>query len=118
MQVLLVSNDLMVRSLVEGAARRASAQLAVAGAASEALERCRHAAGVVLVDLQLADLDISELVAAVRQSADNPTIIGFAPHVHEATLQAALDHGCDEVVSRGGLDRQIDELLMRGGAAD
>ena len=114
MQILLVSGDLMVRSLVEGAARRVGAQLAVAGTHDEAITSFRDAAGFVIVDLQLPQLDIVELVTAIRQVAVRATIIGFAPHVHAAKLIEARDGGCDEVVSRGSLDRQIDELLLGG----
>ena len=67
---------------------------------------------LVIVDLSLPGLDLGELIAGLRALPNSPrTIVGFAPHVHEAALLAAQQAGCDVVMSRGQFNAQLDELL-------
>jgi CheY-like chemotaxis protein len=116
MQLILLSQDLMSGARLEGAARKAGLVLRTAGNPAAAIEAASAPeARLLLIDLQVAGLDIAAVVAAARKGAsehNNPlAILAYGPHVHEDRLAAARAAGCDAVVSRGQLDRQADSLL-------
>ena len=115
MKLLLLSNDLMIGSCVEGAARQHGLtmqtvrdQQAAVDFASEADSR------VLIVDLRVPGLDVDALVKAVRDGRElHLPIVACAPHVHEAKLAAAREAGCDAVITRGQLDREVGEIVGR-----
>jgi CheY-like chemotaxis protein len=67
----------------------------------------------VLVDLTTPGLDVRELIAKLRAGERPPSVVAYAPHVHEQTLAAAAEAGCDLVLTRGQFNGQIDGLLER-----
>jgi DNA-binding response OmpR family regulator len=113
MSVLLVTNDLLAASRVEGAALRAGKSLRTLSS-PDALSAEFDTAPprLVLVDLNTPEIDVREIVRAAKCAGrSGPKIIAFGPHVHESRLAAARDAQCDVVVSRGQFFAQIDMLL-------
>ncbi len=111
MKLLLLSNDLMIGSCVEGAARQHELtmvtvrdQQAAIDAASEG--DCR----ALIVDLRLPGLNIGDLVESVKEHLP---VVACAPHVHETRLAAAREAGCDVVLTRGQLDRELGAVLEK-----
>ncbi len=114
MQLVLLSTDLMISSLVAGAAQQHELTVVTVSDQAAALAAAGdEQARVMVVDLRLAGLDIAALMESLRTNAnDTVRVVAFAPHVHEANLAAAQAAGCDEVVTRGQFDR--DAALIFG----
>lgn len=111
MRVLLITNDLMARSQIEGAVRRADGELIVASSAANLpAEETLAAIDYVVIDLSTLDGAVTEVVKRIR-SASSAKIAAFAPHVHEARLASASEAGCDEVVSRGQIEARVSQLM-------
>jgi DNA-binding response OmpR family regulator len=115
MNVLLLSGDLMTQSRVEAAARRCDISLRAAFDTENMLATCaKSPTTVVIVDLTLSIVDIVSIVAQLKSlPGARPAIIAFGPHVHETLLAAAIEAGCDEVLSRGQFFAQLDAILAR-----
>jgi DNA-binding response OmpR family regulator len=115
MTVVLISNDLMGASRLEGAARAAGVEFHHSGDLEEAIDNCAaKSVRLVLVDLGTVGQDIAVVVARLRQLAGRaPAIIAFGPHVHTAALDAAKVAGCDAVLSRGQLMSQAQALVAQ-----
>lgn len=102
--ILLVSPDLMLTSRVAGL-------VATIGGALETVSLCTAqpkgaAFDLVLIDLGSLRPPADELLAQLRGTLSQPTaprIVAFGPHVHKDRLQAALDAGADDAISRGEL---------------
>lgn len=118
MIVVLLTNDLMVSSRVEGAAAKAGVKFKAASTIAAMAAECRREpASLVVVDLSVSSLDVNALVCEIKSlGGDQPVILAFGPHVHEALLAAARAAGCDEVMSRGQFFAQLD-VIMRQAAA-
>ncbi len=114
MNVLLVSGDLMIHSMVEGAVRAIGAELVVASGATCVTQATTHAPQFVLLDLGGNLPELAELVPQLRTAAPVAKLIAFGPHVHAAKLTAARAAGCDEVLTRGQFHAGIGELLKFG----
>ena len=120
MNVLLLSRDLMLLSRTQGAANKLGLTLGNANDAAQAIEaaqagECRG----VIIDLRLPGLNIGELVPQLRATRDQElAIIACGPHVHEASLMAAREAGCDVVATRGQFDRDAETLLQHFVDAD
>jgi CheY-like chemotaxis protein len=112
--VVFLTSDLMFSSRVLGAANALGLKLQlVAGndVAGKLSSECR----LVLVDLSLPGLKLSEAIAAIRETAPAAQIIAYGPHVDEQALAAAQAAGADLVLSRGQFDKQYAELLRQLG---
>jgi DNA-binding response OmpR family regulator len=114
MRLILVSNDLMVVSRVQGAAIRAGGTVQAVLSVAIADESLRgEAAELVIVDLGSPMRDLETFVAKWKsESSTPPRIVAFGPHVHEVRLAAARAAGCDVVLSRGQFFAQVDALLI------
>ena len=119
MTVVLLSRDLMGASRIEGAARQAGAQFRMFANLDAATECCAtQPVALVIVDLATAGLDVAAVVERLKSESErSPTIVAFGPHVHVASLEAAKDAGCDEVLSRGQFMSQLDTIFERYTAA-
>jgi CheY-like chemotaxis protein len=109
--VVLFTRDLMCSSRVTGAAVAAGARVRVAMSAAELLAQ---AAGerLVILDLESPGADPAELLPRLRSLSPSPSkVIAFGPHVRAATLQAAHDAGCDEVLTRGEFYARVKDIL-------
>ena len=104
MNLLLLSQDLMLTARTEGVARKLGMTVVTRRDLSAAdWDSCR----LLVVDLSLPGLDIPNVV----KQAVVP-VIACGPHVHEARLADARQAGCDLVVSRGQWDRDAERLCQ------
>lgn len=110
MQVLLISTDLMVASMLQGPADAAGLELVTARPASVA-ERADSSTTVALIDLASPMLDVLQLVEDLREAAPAAQLIAFGPHVHVDKLELARQAGCDRVMSRGELHAKAHALM-------
>lgn len=111
MTILLLSGDLACVATVSGAANRAGHELRTAMNAA-AIDDKLTGVGLAILDLNVAGLDLGELVPRLRsQLPSGAAIVAFGPHVHETKLAAATDAGCDRVLSRGQFHARLDALL-------
>jgi DNA-binding response OmpR family regulator len=115
MRIVLLSTDLMLMSAAQGVADRHGASVQTAANADAALAACAEPEVKLLaIDLKMRPLDISALVAALRAERPTPLhILAGGPHVQEASLAAARDAGCDEVVTRGQFEARLDAAVAR-----
>ena len=101
--ILLISPDLMLTSQLSGLAAGIDSTL-------ETLSCCDATAtggrfDLVLIDLgNLRDSPTDLLRQLTGSLAQQPgAIVAFGPHVHKERLDAAVQAGCTEAVSRGEL---------------
>ncbi len=110
---LFLTTDLLFSSEVLAAASAQGLSLQTVSSTEQLLRRAAdNPPRVVLVDLSLPGLDISQVVGQLRQlSAPPRAVVAYGPHVHTAKLEAAHRAGCDKVLSRGQLSRDMAEVL-------
>ncbi len=120
MNIVLLSRDLMLLSRAQGAANKLGISLGNVNEPAQALAAAQdEECGGVVIDLRLPGLNIGELVAQLRASRDQKlSVIACGPHVHEASLMAAREAGCDMVATRGQFDRDAEAILQRCFAGD
>jgi DNA-binding NarL/FixJ family response regulator len=113
MDIVLLSNDLMVVSRVSGAAAASGAVVRVAANATAAISLLSaRAAELVVIDLGLPALDLESLISDIKADSMHPAqVIAFGPHVHADRLAAARSAGCDTVLSRGQFFAQADAVV-------
>ena len=112
MSIVLFSDDLMITSQVEGAARETGAQFHAVSSAKAALGQVEaSAANLIILDLSCSSVDSASLVPQLKEIPVPPRVIAFGPHVHAEKLAAAQDAGCDQVLSRGQFFSQLAEVL-------
>jgi len=113
MQVVLLSNDLMVVSRVTSAAATSNADVRAAGNTAAAFAmHVERPANLVVVDLGLPALELAELVTNLKANDERAVqVVAFGPHVHTERLAAARQAGCDSVLSRGQFFAQVDSIL-------
>ncbi len=112
MQAILLSSDLMLTSVAQGAADRHGVVLVAAGDAEQAIQSCgEDGTRLLVIDLRLSGLDVAELVARARSAKPRAAVVACGPHVHTQSLAAATAAGCDAVFTRGEFERRIDGLF-------
>jgi CheY-like chemotaxis protein len=113
--VLVVISDLLFRSKIDDAARRAGVPLRVAKSV-EQLDRHLASAtpAVVLMDLEMEGLDGSAMLARLRATpaAANVPVIGFAGHTNVEVIHAARADGV-QVMARSAFVAQLPALMDR-----
>ena len=111
--VLVVISDLLFRSKIDDAARRAGVPLRVAKSV-EQLERHIASAtpAVVLMDLEMEGLDGPAMLARLRATpaAANVPVIGFAGHTNVEVIHAARADGV-QVMARSAFVAQLPALM-------
>ena len=110
MHVLLLSNDLMTASQIEGAVRSAGGGVSVATTVGKSLDEAENPIDVVILDLSTTG-DVAATVSLFREHSSPPRIIAFGPHVHAGKLAAAKEAGCDAVYTRGQFLPQVAAAL-------
>lgn len=110
--VVFLSSDLMFTSRLVGAAAAVDVALQCVTNAAELPAKLTDHCRLVLIDLKAPGLDLPALVHAIRQTAPQARLVAFGPHVEEASLTAAVQAGCDMVLSRGQFNKQYVELLQ------
>lgn len=112
MSIVLLSRDLMLVSRTQGAANSLQMTLECASDAERAIDLATSpACRAVVIDLRTPNLDVAELVAKIRDLDHDVPVIACSPHVHEASLTAARNAGCDVVATRGQFDRDAESIL-------
>lgn len=111
--VLAVISDLLFRSKIDDAARRAGVPLRVAKSV-EQLDRHLASAtpAVVLMDLEMEGLDGPAMLARLRATpaAANVPVIGFAGHTNVEVIHAARADGV-QVMARSAFVAQLPALM-------
>jgi CheY-like chemotaxis protein len=114
MAVLFLSSDLVFSSRLTSAGQRVGATVSAVSSVEAAAARIQsQPVKLVILDLATGNIDPASAVAKIREAASCVTIVAYAPHVHEAKLEAARAAGCDEVLTRGAFDARMDDLLLR-----
>jgi CheY-like chemotaxis protein len=113
--VFAIISDLLFRSKIDDAARRAGVTLRVAKSV-EQLERHLGTAipAVVLMDLEMEGLDTQAMLERLRATpgAVNVPVIGFAGHTNVAVIHDARAHGV-QVMARSAFVDQLPTLMER-----
>jgi CheY-like chemotaxis protein len=99
---LLLCDDLLFTSRVTGTARALGLAMKVARDSPGLVALARqHPPGCLLLDLHNPGLDLSALLAQLREICPvPPRVVAFGSHVDTATLKAARAAGCDPVLPR------------------
>jgi DNA-binding NarL/FixJ family response regulator len=112
MQILFLTADLMFSTRVLGAASAAGIGLKIVPAAAGLAQVLTSDCRLVLIDLTLPSLDVSQVVPLIRAAAPAARILAFGPHVDEQALAAADQAGCDAVLTRGQFNQQYAQILQ------
>lgn len=97
---LLLADDLIFISRIVGTARDLGLFLTSCRTSADLLARAEaEKPACVLLDLNLADLDITDVVATLK-STGKPYVVGYGSHVDVVTLKTAREAGCDLVLPR------------------
>jgi CheY-like chemotaxis protein len=111
---VVLCDDMIFTSRVTGTARDLG--LTVRPARSvEALQKLvqQQCPPCVIVDLANPGLDITGLIAFLRQSCSPmPRVVAFGSHVDSATLRRAREAGCDPVLPRSKFVEDLPHALM------
>jgi CheY-like chemotaxis protein len=110
---LVVADDLMFASQIQGLARSAGYQLTWVRSADQAVVQARALEPTcVVIDINMIGAGIKELVASLKAKEGSlPVLIGFGSHVDAASLHRAREAGCDQVLPRSKLVQELAEKL-------
>jgi DNA-binding NarL/FixJ family response regulator len=103
----------MFWSQVLGAGSALGMKVLIAGSVGQARAKLVADTRLVIVDLTLERISMSDVVAATRELAPHAKIVAYGPHVDEAVLLAAQAGGADLVLSRGQFHREYANLLKQ-----
>ena len=113
--VFVIISDLLFRSKIDNAARRAGVPLRVAKSV-EQLDRHLGTStpAVVLVDLEMEGLDAPAMLGRLRATPVGATVpvIGFAGHTNVEVIHAARADGV-QVMARSAFVAQLPALMDR-----
>ena len=101
MSAILLSDDLMFTSRVTGTARDLGLVVTPVRSPAAVLDLARRLPPVcVIVDLAAAGADLPGLIGGLAELPRRPRLVAYGSHVDTATLRAAREAGCDEVLPR------------------
>jgi DNA-binding NarL/FixJ family response regulator len=104
--------ELFFRSKLDGVASALGGEIVYAATIDQIAGKCAAAAPeVVFVDLSDKNFLAGEVVAAIRASAPDARIVGFASHVDREAIKTARDAGFDRVLSRQEFAAHLPSLL-------
>jgi len=113
--VLVIISDLIFRSKIDEAARRAGVPLRVAKS-PEQLERHLGNAtpAVVLMDLEMEGVDTPAMLSRLRSNTEaaKVPVIGFAGHTNVEVIHAARADGV-QVMARSAFVAQLPAMMER-----
>jgi CheY-like chemotaxis protein len=113
--VLAIITDLMFRSKIDDAARRAGVPLRVAKSVDQLERHLGNATpAVVLMDLEMEGLDAGAMLERLRATpaAANVPVIGFAGHTNVEVIRAARADGV-QVMARSAFVAELPALMDR-----
>ena len=108
--ILYVTRDLMLGSRLKAHAQQLGVELQLQPQLPDAttldlqVTRC-------LLDLEACKETLASWVEALGQRRTDLQLVGYAPHVQEATLAAATALGLDQVLTRGQFNHSAESLL-------
>ncbi len=112
--VICCVDDLMFSSKISAAAKGVGAALQFVRRADDILPRVRDASpALVIFDLNAGRLRPMETIAAIKAdpALGGTRTVGYVSHVDTATIAAARQAGCDEVLARSAFTSQLAEIL-------
>jgi PleD family two-component response regulator len=111
-RVLVLAEDLMVRSRIEAAAPDAC-ELVFADNASVFEEQLNRPPDLILVGMTATRLPWADLIRAARQSpaAQSVPILAFGPHMNLGLRARALEAGANRVIANSALMNALPGLL-------
>jgi CheY-like chemotaxis protein len=107
--VLVLCDDLLFWSRIQGAARAAGVPVARAAGDRAIPESVRR----VLVDLQASSLDPYAWAARWKAAGHAPELVAFGSHVDLEAQARAREAGFDRVLSRSAFVHELTALLTR-----
>ena len=108
---ILLSDDLLFTSRINGTARSLGLDLKVARTATELDQLLKNQPpACVLVDLHHAELNLAALVPELRRLG-RCTLVGYGSHVATEVLKQARAAGCDVVMPRSQFVERLAEDL-------
>jgi CheY-like chemotaxis protein len=113
--VLVIIADLLFRSKIDDAARRAGVPLRVAKSGEQLDRHLGNATpAVLLIDLEMEGLDTPAMLARLRHSPGGATVpvIGFAGHTNVEVIHAARAAGV-QVMARSAFVTQLPAMMER-----
>jgi DNA-binding NarL/FixJ family response regulator len=111
---LLVGRDLFFNSKITGTAQALGSHVMVAATREKALERLATVTPrVIFLDLAAGDACSPLSISAYRAAAPHAAFLAFGSHVDTASLEAARDAGCDDVMPRSKLTATLPDLIRR-----
>ena len=111
--VVLVCADLMLTSVLCGAAAVLGLQFRRMSSLAQGVALLRHfSAGRLFVDLGTPGLRMENLTSEIPEDIRRRAV-AYGPHVHENLLNAARAAGFGQVMSRGQFQAHHQELLMQ-----
>lgn len=116
MSVLLISKDLFFAPVVKSAAdpMGVSVTIGLNHDSKKVLDLPSDAISICIVDLSgIGKGDIELVAKELMQRFPAARLVGFAPHVHVAKLQAASECGFDPVLSRGQVSSLLPKLFAQ-----
>jgi hypothetical protein len=120
--VLFLSKDVFFWPVVREAVERLSYQLIIVSKADDPKLIGLKPSEVSCCLIDLSSVPAAEIHATLgrlkEQFGEEPRFVAFGPHVQEARLQAAVEAGCNPVLSRGQLTARLNEYLADWLAAD
>ena len=110
---LLLSDDLMFASRITGSAKALGLNVKVARSPNDLLALAKQQLpSCILVDLSNPGLKIADLVQGLRETCIPwPRIVAYGSHVDTATLRAAQEAGCDQVLPRSKFVQELPSAL-------
>jgi CheY-like chemotaxis protein len=113
--VLAIISDLMFRSKIDDAARKAGVPLRVAKSVEQLERHLGNATpAVVLMDLEMEGLDAPGMLGRLRATpaAAHVPVIGFAGHTNVEVIRAARADGV-QVMARSAFVAELPALMAR-----
>jgi DNA-binding NtrC family response regulator len=113
--VFAVISDLLFRSKIDDAARRAGVPLRVAKSIEQLDRHLGNAVpAVVLIDLEMEGLDTPAMLGRLRATpvGANVPVIGFAGHTNVTVIHAARAGGV-QVMARSAFVAQLPAMMER-----
>jgi CheY-like chemotaxis protein len=112
--ILALTADFNSGVQIADTARTLGARCVVVRSAADLLAKLGDApADLVVIDLQLAGLDPEAVVQQIGRGNGGAPIIAFGRHTEAASLRAAREAGCAEVLVRSDFFPRVAEVLAK-----
>jgi hypothetical protein len=114
MTIAFLTQDLVFQSKVNSVARAIALDCLADRSVERLVGRCAVPGEIRLwiIDLTLSLRNLGETVLSIKGLSPQAKLVAYAPHVHEARLEAARQAGIDLVLTRGQFDHQFSALIQ------